>query len=79
MFAWVIRDVVELPSLPPELRQTQATLENFSRDPKYARTSLLNSLQLPQFLESKWNNLLTGMAVDLNHVLTGLYSLTHDE
>ena len=35
VFAWVIRDMVELLSLSPALRQTQATLENFSRDSKY--------------------------------------------
>ena len=79
VFTWVIRDTVELPTLSPALRQTQATLENFSRDPKCAKTSLLNLPLLPQFSEFKWNSLLAGRAINIDHVLVGQYSLTHNE
>jgi hypothetical protein len=78
-FAWVIRDGIDPPSLSPSLLQTQAILENFSRDPKFAKTSLLNSSRLPQFPDSEWTNLISGKAVDLDHVLAGQYSVAHDE
>jgi len=78
-FAWVIRDGIDPPSLSPSLMQTLATLENFSRDPKLTKTSLLNSTRLPQFPESEWTNLIAGRAVDLDHVLAGQYSVSHDE
>jgi len=78
-FAWVIRDGIDPPSLSPSLLQTQAILKNFSRDPKFAKRSLLNSSRLPQFPDSEWTNLISGKAVDLNHVLAGQYSITHDE
>ncbi|KAF8203337.1 hypothetical protein BJ912DRAFT_841947, partial [Pholiota molesta] len=42
-FAWVIHEELEPSSLSPELRKTQAMLENFGRDPKIAKASLLNS------------------------------------
>jgi hypothetical protein len=76
-FAWVIRDEIEPPNLSPSLRQTQATLENFSRDLKQAKASLLNSARVPQFPDSEWTNLLAGRAVDLDHVLAGMYSISH--
>jgi hypothetical protein len=78
-FAWVIRDGIDPPSLSPSLLRTQAALENFSRDPKLAKTSLLNSARLPQFPDSEWTNLITGRAVDLDHVLASQYSVAHDD
>lgn len=77
-FAWVIRDGINPPSLSPSLLQTQAALENFSRDLKLAKSSLFNSARLPQFPDSEWTNLITGRAVDLDHVLASQYSVAHD-
>ena len=77
-FAWVICDTVDPPALSPSLQQTQAVLENFSHDPKFAKTSLLNSARLPQFPDSEWTNLIARRAVDLDHVLAGQYSVNHD-
>ena len=78
-FAWVICDGIDPPSLSPSLTQTQSILENFSRDPKFAKTSLLNSPRLPQFPDSEWSNLIAGRAINLDHVLAGQYSVAHDE
>jgi hypothetical protein len=77
-FPWVIRDTIDPPELSASLRQTQSILENFSRDPKFARASLLNSARLPQFPDSEWTNLIAGRAIDLDHVLSGQYSVSHD-
>jgi hypothetical protein len=79
VFAWTVRDEIDPPTLSPILLQTQAILENFSRDPKFAKTSLLNSTRLPQFPDSEWTNLIAGRAVDLDHVLAGQYSISHED
>lgn len=66
--------------LPASIQQTKTDLQNFAQDIKFARTSLLiNSDNLPQFPQSEWTNLLTGQAVDLDNVLSGIYSISHDE
>ncbi|KAF8956682.1 hypothetical protein BDZ97DRAFT_1925220 [Flammula alnicola] len=39
-FSWVIREELEPSPLSPELRKTQSMLENFARDPKFAKASL---------------------------------------
>ena len=57
----------------------QSILENISQDFKMVKASLLNSLTLPQFPESEWVSLLSGQAVDLNHILTSHYSTLHED
>jgi hypothetical protein len=65
-------------TLSPELQKTQSLLENFSRDAKRARTSLLNcNRPIPQFPPAEWLNLLSGNAVDLDHVLSNIYTISH--
>jgi hypothetical protein len=65
-------------SLSPSLQKTRSLLENFSRDAKRARSSLLNcSKPIPQFPPTEWLNLLSGNAVDLDHVLSNIYTLSH--
>ena len=76
---WVTRNETSPSYLPPSLAATQSILENISRDFKTAKVSLLNSPTLPQFPESEWVSLLSGRAVDLNHVLTSHYSTSHEE
>ena len=53
-------------ALSPSLRQTvtQFALENFSLDIKFAKSSLVNSFNGPQFPDSEWTSLLAGHAVD---------------
>jgi hypothetical protein len=62
-------------SLPFTLQQTLTLLENYARDPKAAKTSIVNSPKCPQFPDSEWNNLVTGRAVNLDHVLSGLFTI----
>jgi len=56
------------------LRQTQTALENFSRDPKFIKSSIVNALDCPQFPDSEWNNVIAGRAVDLDQVFTSIFS-----
>jgi hypothetical protein len=65
-------------SLSPALQKTHSLLENFSRDAKKARSSLLNcNKSIPQFPPTEWLNLLSGNAVDLDHVFTNIYTVSH--
>ncbi|PPQ87163.1 hypothetical protein CVT26_014638 [Gymnopilus dilepis] len=77
-FPWVTREETSPTILSPELRKTIAALENFSRDIKLAKASLLNSPRCPQFPDSEWSNLLMGRVVDFDHVFSGVYSVSAD-
>jgi hypothetical protein len=62
------------------LQKTQSLLTNFTQDLKQAKSSLLNcGKSYPQFPDSEWGNLLGGKAINLDHVLLGMYSVSHDE
>ena len=78
-FPWVTRNNTNPSSLSPSLAATQSILKNISRDFKAAKASLLNSPMLPQFPESEWVSLLSGRAIDLDHVLASHYSTSHEE
>ena len=66
-------------TLSPALQKTQSLLENFSRDVKRARSSLLNcNKSIPQFPQTEWLNLLNGYAVDLDHVFSNIYTIPHN-
>jgi len=65
-------------TLSPSLQKTQSILANFAKDLKRAKASLLNcGKPYPQFPDSEWGNLLGGKSIDLDHVLSGMYSLSH--
>jgi hypothetical protein len=65
-------------SLSPALQKTHSLLENFARDVKRARSSLLNcNRPIPQFPQAEWLNLLSGNAVDLDHVFSNVYTISH--
>jgi hypothetical protein len=65
-------------NLSPALQKTHSLLENFSRDVKRARSSLLNcNRSIPQFPQAEWLNLLSGNAVDLDHVFSNIYTVSH--
>ena len=34
---------------------------------------------MPQFPDSEWTNLIAGRSIDLDHILAGLYSVSHNE
>jgi hypothetical protein len=66
-------------SLSPALQKTHTLLENFSCDIKRARSSLLNcNKPVPQFPQSEWLNLLNGYTVDLDHVFSNIYTISHN-
>ena len=76
---WVTCNNTNPSYLSPSLAATQSILKNISRDFKAAKALLLNSPMLPQFPESEWVSLLSGWAIDLDHVLASYYSTLHKE
>jgi hypothetical protein len=73
---WVASSKATAAILPKSLRITQALLKNFRQDPKYTRSTIINAFDCLQFPESEWTNLIAGCAVDLDHVLSGLFMIT---
>jgi hypothetical protein len=79
-FPWIKHQAATSSTLSPSIQQTKNDLQNFTQDIKFAWTSLLiNSDNLPQFPQSEWTNLLMGQAVNLDKVLSGMYTVSHDE
>ena len=76
---WAIREKLAPSSLSFSVRQAQSILKNISGDPKLVKADLYTRLGLPQFPDSEWTHLLIGQAVNLDHVLSGMYSISHDE
>ena len=74
---WVVKQSLDPTPLCPSLEETRSSLENFGRDIKFTVASILNSPDCPQFPHSEWTNLVSGRAVDLDHVLSGLFSISH--
>jgi hypothetical protein len=60
------------------LQKTQSALENFGRDLKFTLLTVVNSFDCPQFPESEWKNILAGRAVNLDHVLSSLFSVSQE-
>jgi hypothetical protein len=54
-------------------------LQCYATDPKKAKRSLTNSPICPEFPESEWTNVLAGRAVNLDHVLSGYYSISNND
>ncbi|KAA1471903.1 hypothetical protein DENSPDRAFT_850535 [Dentipellis sp. KUC8613] len=73
---WVHDDAS--PPLDEDLEQTCKLLARFAQDPKGIKASILNARNCPQFADSEWTSLITGRAVNLDHVLTALYNVSID-
>ncbi|KIY53711.1 hypothetical protein FISHEDRAFT_26013, partial [Fistulina hepatica ATCC 64428] len=54
--------------------KTVKILDVINVDAKQAKINLLLSLKVPQFSESQWSKLLSGVTVDFNQVLSGVYA-----
>ncbi|KAL1697918.1 hypothetical protein EV121DRAFT_284893 [Schizophyllum commune] len=75
LFAWAASNDVDRTILPHSVVETNRHLENFSRDPKGAKTHLFNSFGRPQFPAGEWGNLLSGNAVDFDCVSSSIHSV----
>ena len=77
-FPWVIREKYSDGPLDGSLAKTLKVLKAFARDPKFAKSSVINSSRAPPFLHSEWTNIVAGTMVDLDHVISGSFAVTND-
>ncbi|KAF5387588.1 hypothetical protein D9757_006614 [Collybiopsis confluens] len=60
--------------LSPELEKTQVILENFSRDPKLVKASILSQPDCPPFSSEDWENLIAGKPANFDHIFTSIHT-----
>jgi hypothetical protein len=78
LFPWVASVKAESSSLREECVATKNLIANYTIDVKQAKTHLLNSGVAPEFPDSEWKSILSGLAVNLDIVFSGRYSTEHD-
>ncbi|KDQ15046.1 hypothetical protein BOTBODRAFT_174228 [Botryobasidium botryosum FD-172 SS1] len=68
------------PSEPSsDVEKTRRLIANYTRDLKQVKLDLLNSAHCPSFPDTEWTNVLSGKFVDLDRVLSGMYSIDPDD
>jgi hypothetical protein len=77
-FPWSVSDRKEGSALRDECVATRNLIANYILDVKLAKSHLLNSGAAPEFPDSEWKSLLSGLAVNLDAVFSGRYSTEHD-
>ena len=78
-FPWSVSDFIHSTALSPSLDRSLKLLQLYAVDPKKAKRSLTNSPTCPEFPDSEWVNVLSGRAVNLDHVLSGYYSVSNND
>ena len=78
-YAWVANRQHKRTVLRDTLAKTLRLIEAYTIDPKATKRSLVNEPDCPEFPDSEWKNIITGRAVNLNAVLSGQLSTTHDD
>ncbi|KAI0323359.1 hypothetical protein GY45DRAFT_1264707 [Cubamyces sp. BRFM 1775] len=73
-YAWAATDFLLETQLHPHVLRTLELLRNYGEDIAQAKRAINNSPSAPEFPDSEWNNVLSGRAVDLDHVFTGRYT-----
>jgi hypothetical protein len=61
------------------LERTRSAYATFARDPKFVKAEIINSFGCPPLPDSEWTNIVTGRCVNLDKVLSGLFSATADD
>ena len=74
LYAWKIHELIAPVSLSENLERTRAMVQNYTADLKHALWSLQSSSSLPPFPVSEWKHVLSGTAVNLDVVFSGLFS-----
>jgi hypothetical protein len=77
-FPWSVSDRIIGNSLRNECADTRDLIANYTLDIKLAKAHLLNSGAAPEFPDSEWKAILSGLAVNLDTVFSGRYSTEHD-
>ena len=76
-FPWSVRESLS-GSLCEDLKKTLDLLRVYAKDLKFTKSSILTSVNVPQFPNSEWSNIITGAMVDLDHVISGSFAVSSD-
>jgi hypothetical protein len=78
LFPWTIADRIGGGTLREECVSTKNLIANYTLDIKLTKANLLNSGSAPEFPDSEWKSILSGLSVNLDAVFSGRYSTEHD-
>ena len=78
-YAWVSGREAKRTVLRDTLAKTLKLIETYTIDPKATKRSLVNEPDCPEFPDTEWKNIIAGRAVNLDAVLSGQLSTTHDD
>jgi len=79
LYAWKIHELIAPVPLSENLERTRAMVQNYTADLKHALWSLQSTSSLPPFPRSEWKHVLTGTAVNLDVVFSGLFSTVAED
>ncbi|OJT12049.1 hypothetical protein TRAPUB_11401 [Trametes pubescens] len=78
-YAWAATDFLLETRLHPNIIRTLDLIKIYGEDLPQAKRDVSASPSAPEFPEFEWTNVLTGRAVDLDHVFTGRYTAAAEE
>jgi hypothetical protein len=78
-YAWIASRKGKQTILRDTLSKTLKLIEIYTVDPKATKRSLINEPNCPEFPDSEWKNVIAGRAVNLDAVLSGQLSTTHND
>ena len=61
-----------------ELQKTLNLLQTYAKNLKFAKSSILTSPFAPQFPNSEWSNIIIRSMVDLDHVISGSFTISNN-
>ncbi|KAI0819140.1 hypothetical protein BC628DRAFT_1342399 [Trametes gibbosa] len=73
-YAWAATEFLLETQLDPHVTRTIELIRVYGEDLTQARRHINSAASAPEFPESEWINVLTGRAVDLDHVFAGRYT-----
>ena len=79
LYAWKLREQIAPTALSVNLERTRSMVQNYTADLKNALWSLQSAGSLPPFPKPEWQHVLSGTAVNLDVVFSGLFSTLADD
>ena len=78
LYAWKVQEEIAPTALSANLERTRTMVQNYTADLKHALWSLQSAGSLPPFPKPEWKHVLSGTAVNLDAVFSGLFSTLSD-
>jgi hypothetical protein len=78
LFAWLVNDGSNDTTLSSNQELTRKLVQNHVVDLKASKHMVLGAKHVPEFPNSKWNHVLSGKAVNIDVVFSGMYSTIMD-